>query len=172
MINSSHIIMIISNQKLELYMTKYSHIFMTNYNKNDKRSRCGPKWGLKIPWRMCLEKQKLSDMTVIILSRAIGLTWPGWGLKTVLVISAFSYLHYHISQSFLYVFLVVKHLPAMKLLSPKFLFLLNVGWHWLGIESLLKPSKYQHFLYFTKCMNTFPYFLHGRMELGFYERAM
>ena len=37
--------------------------------------------------------EKLSNMTVVILSGAIGPTWPGWGLKTVSVISALFYLY-------------------------------------------------------------------------------
>ena len=55
-------------------MTKYSHIGMTKNNEYDERSRGNPKQGPKTPWRTRHGKRKLSDMTVVILSGAIGPT--------------------------------------------------------------------------------------------------
>ena len=58
------------SQKIELHITKYNRKGMTKYSKNDKWSRDNPKQGPKTQWGMRHEEQKLSDMILVILSRA------------------------------------------------------------------------------------------------------
>ena len=74
MTNSSEVEMTTSNQRTLLHIVIFIHIHMTKYSNNNEGLRDVPKRGPQIPWETRHREQKLSDMTVVILSGATGPT--------------------------------------------------------------------------------------------------